>query len=317
MSSSNFNLDTPIALLVFNRPETTAKVFAAIRAARPKQLFLVADGPRLDHADDNALCVEVRHIVEQIDWPCEVLKNYSDKNLGCSVRPATGITWVFEQVNEAIILEDDCLPEPSFFRYCQELLQMYRDDERIAVIRGDNWPATAGGQEASYRFSHYPSTWGWATWRRVWINYDIKLSAWSGEPRIPWLKSILGTYTMAWYWQRIFDRTIRLTDCSWWDYQFVFSCWLRGQLSIVPMDNLVSNIGGGFSATHTTVKDDPRLGRQLTPMTFPLHHPETVRRDLNNEISGDITLARCEWWLRKNSARFMGKVMADDYGRTV
>ncbi|MDD2541473.1 MAG: hypothetical protein PHH28_10595, partial [Desulfuromonadaceae bacterium] len=119
------------------------------------------------------------------------------------------------------------------------------------------------------------------------------------------------------YWQRIFDSTIRLTDCAWWDYHFVFSCWLRGQLSMVPMDNLVSNIGGGFSATHTTVRDDPRLGRQLTPMTFPLHHPEMVRRDLNNEISGDISLARCEWWLRKNSARFMGRILDDDYGRTV
>ncbi len=314
---SAFILTTPVALIVFNRPETTARIFAAVREARPNYLLIVADGPRTDRPDDAALCAEVRRIVEQIDWPCEVLKNYSDINLGCSVRPATGITWVFEQVNEAIILEDDCLPEPSFFRYCQELLEMYRHDERIAVIRGDNWPASVRGVEASYRFSHYPSTWGWASWHRVWKNYDINLSAWSGESQISWLKSILGTYVMAWYWQRIFDRTRRLTDRSWWDYQFVFSCWLQGQFSIVPTNNLVSNIGGGYSATHTTVKDDPRLDRQLTQMTFPLHHPGEVRRDLNDEITGDVTLARYEWWLRKTTARFMKRVMVDDYGKTI
>lgn len=313
----SYSHTAPVALLVFNRPDTTSRVFAAIREARPPCLLIVADGPRTNHPDDQFLCADVRRIVECVDWPCNVMKNYSEKNLGCVIRLATGITWVFEQVEEAIILEDDCLPDLSFFRYCQELLQMYRHDERIAMIRGDNWPGPASEQKASYRFSHYPSIWGWASWRRVWKNYDVDLTAWSGDLRISWLKSILGTYVMAWYWQRIFDRTKRLSDRTTWDYQFIFSCWQQSKFSIVPETNLVSNIGGGDVATHTTVKDDPRLCRHLAPMTFPLRHPEIVSRNLDDEIRGDFVLARCEWLVRKASARFMRSIMVDGYGRIV
>jgi len=314
---SVFTLTTPVALFVFNRPETTAKVFAAIRKARPAQLLIIADGPRRDHAGDGTLCAESRIIVERVDWPCNVIKNYSEKNLGCVTRLATGITWVFDQVEEAIILEDDCLPDISFFRYCQELLQMYRFDERIAMIRGDNWPDPDSDQKASYRFSHYPSIWGWASWRRVWQNYDVELTAWSGNLRISWLRSILGTYVMAWYWQRIFDSAKRQADRITWDYQFVFSCWRQRQFSIVPTANLVSNIGGGDAATHTTLINDSRLCRNLTTMAFPLRHPKIVSRNLDYEIRGDFLLARCEWWVRKTSARFMRSLIIDGYGRII
>src|SRR5712692_5523584 len=131
-------LTTPVALIIFNRPETTARVFAEIAKARPSRLLLVADGPRLDHPEDVEKCTATRAIVEQVDWPCEVLTNFSEANLGCKMRPVSGINWVFENVEEAIILEDDCLPHPSFFPFCQELLERYRDDQRVMMIGGTN-----------------------------------------------------------------------------------------------------------------------------------------------------------------------------------
>lgn len=313
---TNFTLTTPVAFIIYNRPEVTSRVFRAIREARPTRLLIVADGPGADRPDDQKRCAEVRRIVEIVDWPCDVMSNCSDINLGCVTRVSTGITWIFDQVEEAIILEDDCLPAPSFFRYCQELLTRYRHDERVAMIRGDNWPAPAFEQEESYRFSHYPGIWGWASWRRVWKNYDVNISGWSGDLRISWLRSILGTYIMAWYWQRIFDRIKCPTTRSTWDYQLILCCWEQGQYSIIPSVNLISNIGGGEAATHTTEMDNLRLCRPLSTITFPLRHPEIVSRNLDVEIRGDLVLARCEWWLRKVCARFLGKKLVGGYGRT-
>src|SRR5579871_4386735 len=169
---SDWKLTTPVALIVFNRPDTTRQVFQEIRRVRPPVLLVVADGPRRDHPEDEQLCRETRAVAEEVDWPCQVLTEYSDVNLGCRHRPASGLDWVFSQVEEAIILEDDCVPHPSFFRFCSELLSRYRDDARIGTIAGTN---VQGGRKrggASYYFSKYPTIWGWASWRRAWALYD-------------------------------------------------------------------------------------------------------------------------------------------------
>lgn len=168
-------MSTPIALIIFNRPDLTIRVFSKIARAKPKTLFVIADGPRSDHPGDIKKCAEARSIIESVDWDCTVHKNYSDINLGCGRRLASGISWVFEKVEEAIILEDDCLPHPTFFRFCKELLERYRDDERIMQINGQNFQHKSMRTSYSYLFSYSNNCWGWATWRRAWQHFDMEM----------------------------------------------------------------------------------------------------------------------------------------------
>jgi len=290
---SEWQLTTPVVLIIFNRPETTNLVFQIIRNVRPVKLFIIADGPRSDKQDEVELCAAARKIIEHIDWPCEVLKNYSPVNLGSRRRVTSGLDWVFANVDEAIILEDDCLPHPTFFTFCQELLERYRTDERVALIRGDDWPGIAGGGEESYRFTIYPSTWGWATWRRVWRNYDADMAAWRAEQDLAWLVEHLGTETMARYWDRAFKAALT-GQLDAWDLQLVYSCWRQRQLAIVPTGNLISNIGGGPEATHTKIPIHPRLGRPVSPMKTPLVHPAKVLSDSMFDRKGELCAAHLE-----------------------
>lgn len=171
-------MQTPVAFIIFNRPDRTAKVFEAIRQARPSMLLVAADGPRVNRTGETGKCAETRSIIDRVDWPCEVLTNYSDINMGMKQREATAFSWVFDIVEEAILLEDDCLPHPTFFRYCEELLRYYRHDERVMTISGDNTPLGNPRNrqtQDSYYFSIYARTWGWATWRRAWQHYDLEM----------------------------------------------------------------------------------------------------------------------------------------------
>ena len=172
----------PVVLIVFNRPEVTKIVFERIRQARPGLLMLVADGPRERRQGEPDACRQVRQIVEHVDWPCEVLKNYSDTNMGCGARVASGIDWVFQHVEQAVILEDDCLPDPTFFRFCEELLDRYRYEERVMQISGSNFLFGRRAVEVSYYFSRYPLCWGWATWRRAWRHFDFNMQTWKSQP---------------------------------------------------------------------------------------------------------------------------------------
>jgi hypothetical protein len=288
------SLRAPVAFIIFNRPEITKRVFEAIRSARPSKLLIIADGPRLDILNEFDQCAAAREVVEHIDWPCEVLKNYSDVNMGCRQRLISGLDWVFVNAEEAIILEDDCLPDPSFFPYCDSLLERYRHDERIALIRGDNWPGLDDEPNESYRFTTYPSTWGWATWRRVWHNYDGAMSSWKGDQEdMLWLQDVLGTETMAHYWNRIF-KGLQSGLFDTWDLQLVYTCWRQGQLSTVPSVNLVSNIGGGEGATHTKSSRHPRLSRPVTEMPTQLVHPMFITNNRQFDRKGELRAAKLE-----------------------
>ena len=249
-------LKTPIAFIIFNRPDTTAKVFESIRKAKPSKLLVIADGPRLDKIGEAEKCVETRKIIEGVDWECEVITNYSDVNLGCKIRPSSGIDWVFEQVEEAIILEDDCLPEHTFFAYCEELLEKYRYDTRIAAISGTNVQSGQRRTNDSYYFSRYMHVWGWATWRRSWQNYDIKMKQWPIVRDGDWLQDILTDKLAIKNWQETFQRVYDGEIDKAWDYQWVFACWIQSGLIISPNINLISNIGFGPGATHTFNKSD-------------------------------------------------------------
>lgn len=273
-------LKTPVALIIFKRQDTTRRVFEAIRQAKPTKLFVIADGPRTDRPDEAEKCAATRAIIEQVDWDCEVLKNYSEVNLGCGLRPATGITWVFEQVEEAIILEDDCLPHPTFFRFCEELLEKYREDTRIMHISGNNFQFGRNRSNYSYYFSRYPHIWGWASWRRAWKNYDFEMKRFPEIIQKNWLNDILKDERYVQYWKQIFQDNYKVAKKSTWDYQWTFACWIQSGLSILPKVNLVSNIGFGSDATHTKKQNNKLASMSLEAMEFPLNHPDFIIQDV-------------------------------------
>lgn len=266
--------DVPVLFLVFNRPELARQVFARIRAARPTRLFVAADGPRPNRPDDEAACRECRRLAEQVDWPCAVRTLFRETNLGCRAAVSSAITWFFEQVEAGIVLEDDCLPDPSFFPFCAELLERYRDDERVTTISGMGYRRPGLCGRDSYAFTTYQLIWGWATWRRAWRRYEPTLERWPYLSDPAWLRRHLGNARAACIWSQLVA-AYRRQQVDTWDYPWNFSCWAHGGLGIVPAVNLVDNIGFGPGGTHTTEGDS-----QLAPATalpFPLRHPRRVK----------------------------------------
>jgi len=274
-------MDTAVALLIFNRPAATEQVLKAIATARPSKLLVIADDPRPGRIDDQKNCAAARAIIDRVDWNCEVLKNYSDVNLGVGTRPATGLRWVFEQVEEAIIFEDDCVPHPTFFRYCEELLDKYRDDERVMHVSGDNWNFCPTPSPFSYLFSCYCYSCGWATWRRAFQHYDPEIKSWGELRNTPWLLDILGDPDAVEFWGGLFDKLYTEgIGRNGWDWPWLYACWAHRGLSILPSTNLITNIGFGADATHTTRIDDARAFVPAVPMKFPLKHPLYMVRDV-------------------------------------
>jgi hypothetical protein len=272
-------MKTPVALLIFKRPETTAKVFEAIRQAKPPKLLVVADGPRADQPGEVEKCAAARAIIDTVDWECEVLKNYSDVNLGCGLRPATGINWVFEQVEEAILFEDDCLPHPTFFQFCEELLEKYRDDERVMSIAGTNLLGERKLPGQSYYFSYFGGNWGWASWRRAWKYFDYDIKQWPEILESRFLENYLRVPKYYLFWQKIFQNAYQNQNRSCWDYQWLLACWLQHGLKIVPEVNLITNIGFGANATHTFSTENPLGKMETQEICFPLKHPPFMIRD--------------------------------------
>ncbi|WP_204105620.1 MULTISPECIES: glycosyltransferase family 2 protein [Spirulina sp. CCY15215] len=273
----NWQLTTPVAMIVFNRPQTTKKVFEAIRQVKPPVLFLIADGPRPDKPGEDKKCAAVREIIEKVDWDCQVYKNYSDVNLGCGKRPSTGIDWVFDSVEEAIIIEDDCLPDPSFFRYCQELLDYYRDDERVMTICGLNVQFGENPTDYSYYFSRYNHCWGWASWRRAWKYFDFDLKVWPEIREKNLLQDILQDSHAVKSWTHTFD-IISANQLDCWDFQWIFANWVHGGLAITPRENLIKYIGYTEDATHTTNALSQYNQLEVKAMEFPLKHPPFIIR---------------------------------------
>lgn len=260
----------PVLLLIFNRPDLTERVFARIREAAPRLLYVAADGPRADRLGEDAICRETREIVAKVDWDCEVFYLYRVENLGCKQAVSSAITWFFDNVESGIILEDDCLPDPSFFNFCSELLERYQDDARIGIVSGANFQSKTLRAKAShsYYFSNYAHIWGWATWRRVWSHYDANLVRWSGdleahanEIPIPRVRATLTTWM----------RNAQTGETDTWDYQLLNLLISRRQFAVIPWVNLVTNIGFDERATHTT-----GAASSLPPamaITFPFTHP--------------------------------------------
>jgi len=292
---SSFQLTTPVAFIIFNRPDTTERVFAEIAKARPKQLLVVGDGPRADRPGEDDRVSATRQIIERVDWDCEVLTNFSETNLGCKQRVSSGIDWVFKQVEEAIILEDDCLPSPSFFRFCQELLERYRYDRRIGLISGDNFQFGNRRSNDSYYFSKYVHIWGWATWRDRWSgSYDVSLEKWPLTLDEGWLADMFGDKSEARYWRGIFDKVYR-GEIDTWDYQWVFANWAEGWMSVTPSVNLISNIGFGGDATHTQ-QGSIFADMNIEEVHFPLVHPQFMLRNTEADFfTRQVMFSRPLW----------------------
>jgi hypothetical protein len=275
---TDFTLTAPVALIIFNRPETTERVFEEIRRAKPTKLYVIADGPRAHRDGEAERCAAARAIIDRVDWDCEVIKRYSDVNLGCKGNVSSGITWFFEQEEEGIILEDDCVPHPSFFRFCQENLERYRHDTRIARIAGANYRLHR--TDYSYYFCHFCPITGWATWRRTWQHYDVNIRTFPEVRDSGLLRDMFNEEYMANYWTRIFESTYRGEQTTW-DYQLEFAVWTQGMLSIIPNRNLITNIGFGAEATHITDTNHPTANVPLEGIEFPLQHPPFVMREKN------------------------------------
>lgn len=270
-------LDVPVVLVVFNRPETTRAVMEAVRRARPARLFVVADGPRADRPGEAARCEAALAEATRVDWPCDVAVNRAERNMGCRFRLPSGLDWVFSQVEEAIVLEDDCVPSDSFFGYCRELLERYRDDPRVMCVSGDSFDERPLPGGASYRFSWFAHIWGWATWRRAWAHNDVHLREWPRLRRERFLYRLFGRPSPAFYFERKLDAVARGALSSW-AFPWQLACWRVGGLTALPARNLVSNVGFGPDATHT--RGASSLG-SLTAreLALPLRFPTEVFRD--------------------------------------
>ena len=271
------SLTTPVALLIYNRPHLTQRVFAEIAKARPQTLFVVADGARSDHPDDVARIAATRRIIDSVDWPCEVLKNYSQVNMGCKHRISTGLEWIFGTVEDAIILEDDCLPDPTFFRFGHELLDYYRYDERVVSISGSNYQHGQSRTAHGYYFSKYFHCSGWASWRRVWKHFDPDMKSWPNFQAAGGLQDLADNWWEADYWTRMFNSAFEGTLDSW-ACPWFFACWAQRGLTVIPNVNLISNIGYGDGATHTQ-KANQKVANLPTRSIDDINHPPFVVRN--------------------------------------
>lgn len=272
--SKSGHLDVPVLFLVFNRPSQTERVFARIRDARPRRLFVAADGPRADRPNERDLTEAARAAATAVDWECEVRTLFRDRNLGCRAAVAEAVTWFFGQVPHGIVLEDDCLPSSSFFPYCEELLARYADEPRIWHITGCNFGAPAGLTAYSYDFCSYPQVWGWASWADRWARYDNTMASWPRirghiARRLEWSLAERLNHTTK------LDRAY-LGDIDTWDYQWHVTVMAAEGLCIAPAANLVTNLGFGSDATHTTNTADRRASLTAGVAEFPLRHPDEI-----------------------------------------
>jgi len=297
--SAGNGFNTPIAVFTFNRPQLTDRLLGILAQVKPRRILVVSDGPRPNVASDVEKCAAVRSLFEKLDWDCQIERNFAESNMGSFPRNSSGLNWVFEQVEEAIILEDDCMPDPSFFPYCQELLEKYCDDPGVGLISGNNFlKHTVVQQVPSYFFSGYATTWGWASWRRTWRQVDLDMPYWPQFRDSGKLRQSVFSSSEAKYWRSIYDAIHERRRRNAWDYQLLLTCKRFNLLTIVPSINLVSNIGFGPDATNCTDCSSLTANLKAHGMKFPLVHPEKVQASPQMDYQ---IFRRCHlpyWWLK-------------------
>lgn len=273
---NNLSYKVPILVISFNRPLHTQQVLNQVRNTKPKKLYFFNDGPRKDNPFDLEKCQVIRSYIKNIDWDCEIKTMFQKDNLGCGLGPVKAINWFFKNEEEGIILEDDCLPDLSFFRYCEILLDKFRDDTRIFAIGGRNELGTYKDKKYSYYF-FYEGLLGWATWRRAWKHFDYHIKDFGNEKLMEKFHNFYNNDP------RLFLPVEKgcekfLSDPDWgvWDYQWSFTRAINEGFVIIPSRNLVCNTGFGPEATHTTEKKSKRGKVKVYQMKFPLIHNDNV-----------------------------------------
>jgi hypothetical protein len=272
----------PVIFAIFNRPDTTRQVFETIRAAKPTKLLVVADGPRANRPGEVEKCAATRAIIDGIDWDCEVQRNFSETNMGCRLRLSSGITWAFELVDKAIILEDDTVPSASFFAYCAELLDRYESDERVMTVGGQNSLFGHARTADSYYFSRIPHSWGWATWRRAWAKYDLNMTHWPEIRDRKLFDQFFLKTSERYYWANVLQYAYD-GNLDAWDYQWAYSVWANSGLSIVPARNLVRNIGFQHTDATRTTGDSIFSSLNAEELDLPLTHPTNILADSDKD----------------------------------
>jgi hypothetical protein len=281
--------DTPVLFLIFNRPAQTRRVLDQIRKARPSQLFIAADGPRPQVAADAENCRLTRLIADEVDWPCEVKTMFRDENLGCKRAIGSAINWFFDNVEEGIIFEDDCLPDPSFFEFCSGLLARYRHDERVMMITGNNFQFGIKRGEASYYFSRLANIWGWATWRRAWNRFDGELKTFPQFMQQRQMENLFSDALTKRLW------TEKIQDVyeggNSWAFPWVYTILKENGLCVCPNVNLVENIGFGGGATHAS--NSGSVFANIKAESMPrITHPEFVLPDLKADVHFSHIMAK-------------------------
>ena len=266
----------PVLLIAFNRPWHTAQVWEALRSWQPERLLVAVDAPRPGVASDVAACQAVSKLVRTPDWACELSVRCASSHQGCRQGPAGAISWAFEQAEQAIVLEDDCVPDLTFFPYCAELLERFHEHPQVMGIGGHRWEGPDQCDGTSYYASHYPNTWGWASWADRWAKFDLAMAEWPGLRASGWLQGRFSDPAAVAYWQQNFNAMESGLDA--WDVAWLFACWRQEGVWIRPNMNLVQNIGFGPDATHTLETNHP-AGRAASAMPIPLHHPQNLEAD--------------------------------------
>jgi len=299
-------IDTPILFIVFNRPKQTKKVFESIKSAKPNQLYIAADGARKNNITDIRNCKLVREIIKNIDWECNVKYLISDENLGCKLAVSGAINWFFKNVEEGIILEDDCLPIDGFYNFCSTLLEKYRNDKEVMHIGGTNFQLNNSDSNQSYYFSRITHIWGWATWRRAWEKYDVNIKTYDTIL----LKEMFEKYAFNkqsfYYWLNAFNN-VRKNKINTWDYQWTYAVWKENGLAINPNKNLVSNIGFDSDSTHTN-KGGEIFGNLKTSNLENITHP--LRKVVNSEA--DMYTFK-KWYIKRTILkRILDRIYKND-----
>lgn len=261
----------PILFIIFNRPDTTQIVFDQLKKIKPKKLYVAADGPRRSKVGEAEKCTLTRNIINMINWDCEVKKLFNDENLGCKKAVSNAITWFFENEEQGIILEDDVVPNQSFFYFCSELLEFYKDDNSVMHISGNNFFYNKIKLSTSYYFSIYPHIWGWATWRRAWKLFNPDIPDFPEYKSENLISNTLNQSKEKKYWLRKFELVYN-NQVDTWDYQWLYTIWKNRGLCITPAKNLATNIGFGEDATHT-VNRNSKLADLPAEEILSIIHP--------------------------------------------
>lgn len=270
-SSKQLSIKTPIAIIIYKRPNQTKKLLAVLKEAPISNLYVIAEGPK--NKTEEKICQQTRKLIDEIDWQCTIHKNYSSKNLGLRKRIVSGLNWVFKHTNQAIILEDDCIPNQDFFRFCEEMLDKYATHPRVMSVSGTSCGISSSD---SYAFAKYPLCWGWATWKRAWRLFDLELLKWGGIKKPTWLAEKFPNPILRWYWKNII--TLMTTgSINSWAYAWTFAHMVNDAVTIIPGSNLIENTGFDKDATHT--KHAPSLTFPVSQLTWPLAIPKSIIQD--------------------------------------